>query len=128
MRIGRSQSTAAKHQHRDEQHAFAANGVGDRPEQQAADQQAEQPRAEGGGELSGQQIPLFAQRRRDIADDGGIETVQKGNEETQGQDQDLVGEILARSMISLMRAVFGLMVIPLLFGWCGLAEGCSGQA
>ncbi len=70
MRIGRSQGAAAKHQHRDEQHAFAA---------------------EGGRELSGQQIPLFAQRRGDIADDGGIETVQQGNEETQGEDQDLVG-------------------------------------
>ncbi len=84
MRIGRSQGAAAKHQHRDEQYTFAADGVGDRPEQQAAEQQAEQPRAEGGRELRGVQAPLFTQRRGDIADDGGIEAVQQGDQKTQG--------------------------------------------
>lgn len=90
MRISRSQGAAAKHQHRDEQHAFTADGVGERPEQQAADQQAEQPCAEGGGELRRLQAPLFAQRRGDIADDGGIEAVQQGDQEAQGEDEDLI--------------------------------------
>jgi len=78
-------------------------------------------------ELRGLQAPLFAQRGGDIADDGGVKTVQQDDQETQGKDQDLIGRdfrvVDDLADTSGVLAHGGSTLIRLVWSWL---EGCAG--
>ena len=83
----RRQAGAAKQHHRYDQHRFAAVAVGERTGSECADHQAEETCGEQRSQPGDFQPPLSANSRRDEADDGRIEAVDRDDEEAEDQEQ-----------------------------------------
>ncbi|MCY1527486.1 hypothetical protein D9M68_625540 [compost metagenome] len=89
-RKGRGQAAGAKEEDRQHQHLLAADAVGQRAGKDRAEGEAEQGRAHDGPEGRFLDPPVLHQRRRDIPDGGGIETVDGNHQEAKHKDEPLV--------------------------------------
>ena len=83
--VRRRKAGGAEHDHRRHQHRLAAVAVGERADREGAEHQPEESGGEQRAELCDRQPPLRADRRRDEADDGGVEPIDGDDEEAEEQ-------------------------------------------
>ena len=88
--VGRRQAERTKHQHRADQHDFAAKAVGQRAGTECAKHHADQRGAHHRAEAGAVDAPVLGQCRRDKAHGGCIEAVEKDNQETQDHHAPLI--------------------------------------
>ncbi|MCY1236613.1 hypothetical protein D9M72_492780 [compost metagenome] len=89
MRPGRRQAGGTEEQHRQHQHALAAEAVGQRAEEEGADHQAAEPGAEQRRQLGRRQLPFRADGWCDEADRRGIEAIDRNDQEAKHDDAHL---------------------------------------